>query len=106
MFRTTVEYISDEEFETIVSPFDDFLDEYVKENFLNEFVALYIAEGYKRSAIWKADLPTISRTATEMLAQFCEKDCDYNKIKDILEKEYCLKVINETPIEVEELRTE
>ena len=41
-----------------------------------------------------------------MLAQFCEKDCDYNKIKDILEKEYCLKVINETPIEVEELRTE
>ena len=73
---------------------------------LNEFVALYIAEGYKRSAIWKADLPTISWTATEMLAQFCEKDCDYNKIKDILEKEYCLKVINETPIEVEELRTE
>ena len=62
MFRTTVEDISDEEFET--------------------------------------------RTATEMLAQFCEKDCDYNKIKDILEKEYCLKVINETPIEVEELRTE
>ena len=31
MFRTTVEDISDEEFETIVSPFDDFLDEYVKE---------------------------------------------------------------------------
>lgn len=106
MFRkNSQEDITDEEFDNIVCPFDDEMRDYVKNNILNQYVAFYIAEGYRKSAIWECSMDAMVATAIEMLSQYTYKDCDYNKIKELLKVEYDLEVINEKPVQVKDLRT-
>lgn len=106
MFRkNSQEDITDEEFDNIVCPFDAEMRDYVKNSILNQYVAFYIAEGYRKSAIWECSIDAMVNTALEMLNQYDYKDCDYNKIKELLKAEYDLEVINETPVQVKDLRT-
>lgn len=106
MFRkNSQEDITDEEFDNIVCPFDDEMRDYVKNNILNQYVAFYIAEGYRKSAIWECSMDAMVATAIEMLCQYTYKDCYYNKIKELLKVEYDLEVINEKPVQVKDLRT-
>lgn len=106
MFRkNSQEDITDEEFDNIITPFDDTIREHILKNILNQYVAFYIAEGYRKSAIWECDMDAMVNTALEMLYQYDYKECDYNKIKELLKVEYDLEVINEKPVQVKDLRT-
>ena len=106
MFRKhKLGYVTDDEFDNIICPFDDCIREYVLNNVLNQYIAFYIAEGYRKSAVWENDMDIIVATAIEMLCQYNKKDCDYSKIKELLKTEYDLEVINEEPVQVKDLRT-
>lgn len=101
MIRTSLGDISDDEFEKIVVPFDNEINSYIDNEILSEFIAYYIATGYKMSAIWNSSLKTTCNTATECLC-----DCgnfDYGKIKKILKNKYKLEIINEDKLDIKEL---
>lgn len=94
--------ITDEEFNKIVKPFDDLIDEYIYGNFLYDFVAFYIAKGYQLNAMWESSLSAHVNSAIETLSCIdVDKKFDYKKLKKILEKEYSLIITNDTPLTIE-----
>ena len=95
--------ITDEEFNKIIKPFDKKVDEHISNNIINQFVAFYIATGYKYNAIWNGKFILTVEQATNELAQYTSDNCDVKKIKSILEKEYGLKVVNDSPTEIVEI---
>ncbi|MBQ8891308.1 MAG: hypothetical protein IJ068_00375 [Bacilli bacterium] len=101
-----VNEISDEEYNKIVIPFDKSVKKYVRENFLNEFIAYYISECYKQEVLWTQEYHMLVNSALEELGQFRYKDSNFKKIKNILEKKHHLKIVNNSPkelIEIEEI---
>ena len=103
MVRTDLNDITDEEFQTIIIPFDDIIYEHVRSNILNEFVAFFFATGFNKSAIWRESVRGIINSACEYLSGYNIKDCDYQKIKSILESKYKLKITNDDILEIEEI---
>lgn len=101
MVRTSLEDITDDEFEKIVVPFDNKINSYVDNEILSEFVACYIATGYRMSAIWNSSLKIICNSASECLCD-CE-NFDYEKIKKILKDKYNLEIVNEDKLDIKEL---
>lgn len=96
--------MSDDEFDSIVKPFDDKLTEYVENNILHQYVAYYIATAYKMDALWDNKFNLTVYSALDQLAQFTDKNCDMDKIKFILKNEYKLKVVSDDPTNIEEIR--
>ena len=103
MIRTDLEDISEEDFENVILPCSEEMHNYIKDNFLNESVAHHIAVYFKGNAMWKQNLNQQLNTAVEDLAQFTVKDLDIDKIKKILEEEYKLRIINDSPLDIEEI---
>lgn len=101
MVRTSLEDISDEEFDNIVSPFDDEINRYIDKNIVSKFVAYYIATGYNMSAIWNSSLKQHCKSAVDCLSDI--NNFNYNEIKEILEKEYKLKIVKDNSLEIEEI---
>ena len=97
-------HMSDDEFDSIVKPFDNKLNEYVENNILHQYVAYYIATAYKMDALWDNKFNLTVYSALDQLAQFTDKDCDMDKIKFILEKEYKLKVVSDDPTDIKEIK--
>ena len=52
MIRHDMDDISDEVFDDIVNPCNEYIINYIKENFLNEFIAFDIATCYNMNAMW------------------------------------------------------
>ena len=104
MFRNSMndEDITDDEFDKIVAPFDKLMTEYIDKNVVPEFVAYYLAKGYNLNALWKNSLKVHCNSSVECLADI--RHFDYNKIIEILETKYNLKVINTAPLEFEVIK--
>ena len=95
--------ITDDEFNSIVAPFDNKIYEHISKNILDEFIAYFISTGYEMNALWDGKLDLTIGGAIEMLAQMDNSKCDVNKIKSILEEKYKLKITSDIPLEIEEL---
>ena len=104
MIRTDLEDISEEEFEKVILPCVEEMHNYIVDNFLNETVAHHIATYFKGNAMLRQNLNQQLNSAVEDLAQFTAMDCDIEKIKEILEKEYKLKIKNDSPLDIEEVK--
>ena len=104
MIRHDLDDISDFEFDSVVLPCDEKLEKYVKDYILNDYVANYIAVYYKGNAMWDEPFETQVKTALEDLSHYKNTDCNYSKIKEILEKKFKLKVVCDSPIDIKELK--
>ena len=58
--------------------------------------------GYKMSAIWNSSLETHCNSSIGNLTDI--NNFDYDTIKEILEKKYGLKIINDEQLEIEEIK--
>ena len=84
MIRTDVN-ISEEDYAKISKPFSEELTRYVKDNFIDDYVAFYIAMGYKMDVLFAGSLSGIFNAALDSLCslQF-GSDEDIKKLKAIL----------------------
>jgi len=104
MIRNDMNDISDDDFENVVSPCNDMIMKFIKETILDEFVAFDLATYYKNNAMWDEPFELQIKSAIEDLAQLTVKDCNKENIKDILKNKYKLNVVNESPIDIEEIK--
>ena len=95
---------ADEVFDDIVNPCNEYIINYIKENFLNEFIAFDIATCYNMNAMWDEPFETQINSAIEDLSQLRVSDCDKSKVISILESKYKLRVKNESPIDIEDIK--
>lgn len=63
--------ISDEDFYKVSKPFVDEIKKYIGENIIYEYMAFYIATGYKKDALFKGTLGGVFNAALDDL---CELD--------------------------------
>ena len=96
--------LTDDEFESIIKPFDEKIYNYITNEIINEFVAYYISTAFDMDALWDGDFRLTAVAAVETLAQLDIDSCDLEKIKSILEDNYKLKVIQDKPTMIEDLR--
>ena len=101
MIRTSINTVSDEEFDKIVFPFDEAITKYI-DNIINDYIAYYLAIGYKMSAIWNSSLEAHCNSSIDNLSSIT--GFDYDRIKNILEKKYDLKIVNDEQLEIEEIK--
>lgn len=105
MFRKYIDELTDDEFEKLIIPFDKNIDEYIKEYILYDFIAFYIASGWERDVLSQTDLKTECNTATDVLANVSDtNEFDFEKLKRLLEVKFSLKVISESPLELEKIK--
>lgn len=104
MFRKSNGDITDEEFEKIIVPFDNNVTDYILKYILYDFVAFYIASGYERSVFSGTSLRTEFNTAVEVLGS-CDsiQYFDSKKIDDILQTKFSLRIVSESPLELEKI---
>ena len=86
------------------NPCNEYIINYIKENFLNEFIAFDIATCYNMNAMWDEPFETQINSAIEDLSQLRVSDCDKSKVISILESKYKLRVKNESPIDIEDIK--
>lgn len=95
--------VSDEDYEMRVKPCLKKINRYIKDNIVNEFVAMDIATFYQMDVLWAQPLDIIIRGALDDLAQVTNKFCDKTEIKRILEEKYNLRMIRENPIDIRKI---
>lgn len=97
--------ISDEDFYKVSKPFVDEIKKYIGENIIYEYMAFYIATGYKKDALFKGTLGGVFNAALDDL---CELDfgssADIKKLKSILQEKYDLLLTSDTNLEIEEIQ--
>lgn len=101
MIRTSIDSVSDEKFDRIVAPFDEAITNYI-DNIINDYIAYYLATGYKLSAIWNSSLEAHCNSSIDNLSSI--SNFDYDRIKNILERKYGLKIVNDEQLEIEEIK--
>lgn len=100
MIRKNLEVCSEKEFLEIVEPFNEEISKYI-ESILDDYIAFYIATGYKLSALWEANLKSYINDAIENLTAINFKNnIDNEKIKKILKEKYSLLVVNDKNLEI------
>lgn len=103
--KTTDGDISEEEFNTILKPFLDDYDNFVYSYILPEVIAYYIANLYRRDAMYEGTFKQFYNSARDLINLFGE---DYEKTKaevlKLLKIRYALEVINEEPLYFKEIR--
>lgn len=105
MFRKYIDELTDDEFEKLIIPFDKNIDEYIQEYILYDFIAFYIASGWERDVLSQTDLKTECNTATDVLANVSDiKEFNFEKLKRLLEVKFSLKIISESPLELEKIK--
>ena len=101
MIRDDINQVTNEEFDKLVETFDNAFTKHVKDNnILEEYVSYYIAERIKHNFLFREQMDDIVFSALNDLSQFYVADCDYDKIKQLLETKYKLKITNENPLEI------
>lgn len=96
--------ITDEELDKITNTFYKKINKYISDKLVNDYVAYYIATAYKGNALWDVKFELTVKAAIEELAQIADDVYDIDKIKLILENKHKLKVIDENPTEIEEVK--
>ncbi len=106
MFRTDFD-ITDEEFEKVSKPFTDAVDDYLQNNFILDYIAFYLATGFRKSALFKGTLSGVFNAAIDELGDLkFGSDEDIRKLKGILQDKYHLLLTSDTDLEIEEIPTQ
>ena len=96
--------ISEEEFETILSPFVDKCHGFIEKRLIPVYAAYYIAETYNTSSLEEDTYDIFINSA---LCSFNIEPTDFETIKSnttkLLENEYKIKVIGEDPLDFERI---
>ena len=101
MIRDDMNQVTNEEFDKLVETFDKAFTKHFKDNnILEEYVSYYIAERIKHNFLFREQMDDVVFSALNDLSQFYVADCDYDKIKQLLETKYKLKITNENPLEI------
>ena len=105
MFRVkTEDDITQEEFETILSPFVDKCHEFIEKKLIPVYASFYIAEAYNTSSLEEDTYDIFLNSA---LCLFNIEPSDFESIKydttKLLEVEYHLRVISEDPLDFERI---
>lgn len=97
--------ISDEDFEKISKPFIEDIHQYVRENFIFEYLAYYIATGYRKDALWAGKLSGLFNGAIDELCglQFGTNE-DIEGLRTILKDKYNLHLTSDIDLEIEEIQ--
>ena len=95
--------INDYDFNRIVESFDNEITNYLN-NRINDYVAYYIATGFNMDALWDSNFNLICNDAIETLSQIDSNSYDIDKVKMIIEDKYNLKVMQDKPIVIEEIK--
>ncbi len=99
---TDLKNMSDEEFESIIMPFDKMIKDYLID-FAKEYIAFYISNAYQYNALWDEKFSLTIVSALERLVELDIEDIDLNEIKKILEEKYDLKITCELPLKIEDI---
>mgnify|MGYP006976148256 FL=1 len=104
MIRTDYD-ISDEDFEKINKPFTKNIHQYVRDNFILEYMAYYIATGYRKDALWAGKLSGLFNGAIDDLCslQF-GLNGDIECLRQILKDKYNLLLTSDEYLEIEEIQ--
>lgn len=97
--------ISDEDFDKMNKPFEKAIDNYIKNNFIDEYMAYYIAYGYNMSALFEGSLSGVFNAAIDDLCSvhYGSKE-DIEKLKQLLKEKYNLILTSDTRLEIEEIK--
>ncbi len=97
--------ITEEEYKLYVEPFANKCYEHLENEVLPDYIAFYLATGFAMNALWQADFKIHIQSAAGM---FNMNDIDYDSLKakviKILYNKFRVKVINENPLDFEEVR--
>lgn len=105
MIRYDIEDILEDEFENVITPFNEHISDYIKTNIINEFIAYDLASAYRMNALWNCSYDIQINTACEDLAGSINRDMlDKKEITKLLEEKYKLKVISESPFDIKDLQ--
>lgn len=102
MIRDDINQVTNEKFDKFVETFDNSFAKHFKDNnILEKYVSYYIAEIIKHNFLFREQMDDIVVSTLNDLSQFYYvADCDYDKIKQLLETKYKLKTTNENPLEI------
>ena len=104
MFRTDFD-ISEDDFANVVNPHNKLISDHIYKEILFQFVAFYIASGYRMNALWEGSLIGHVNSAIESLSCVIFKDnFDSTELKKILSEKYNLTIINENPLTFKETK--
>lgn len=104
MIRTDYD-ISDEDFEEVNQPFIEDIHQYVRNNFIFEYLAYYIATGYRNDALQAGKLSGLFNGAIDELCglQF-GLNGDIERLREILKDKYNLLLTSDVDLEIEEIQ--
>ena len=94
--------LSDETFDTIMENFENKLDIYIK-NMLEDYISYYISIGFRMSSITKNKLDVLANTAVSFLNGDVMKLYDLQAVKEKLEYDYNLRIIDNNITDLESL---
>ncbi len=99
--KSGVNDISDDEFNLIISPHGDKVNQFVEEYIMPEVIAFYLATGYYGSCMYEESLHIHINSIIAEVFNGEEKDRPklIDNIKKVLRIKYGLIVINEDPLD-------
>ena len=98
--------ISEEDYDKISIPFGNALDEYLRDNFIYDWMAFYVAKGYQMGALFEGTLSGVFNAAIDSVCdnKFGSAE-DIERLKAILKDKYNLLLTSDTHLEIEEIPT-
>ena len=96
--------ISDEDFEKVNQPFIEDIHQYLRENFIFEYLAYYIDTGYRKDALWAGKFSGLFNGAIDELCglQF-GLNADIQRLRAIPKNKYNLLLTSDEDLEIEEI---
>ena len=99
MLREDLSNLSDEEFDAIVKKHNNDIKKYlVDSNFIYNYCAFYLASGLKNKALWKCSYSAMIDSIFETLIDYLDHNINVDKLNEILQSSYSLKLINTDPL--------
>ena len=97
--------ISDDDFDKVSKPFVKDIARYIRDNFIHEYMAYYLATGYRMDALWKGTLSGVFSGAIDDLCNVeFGSDEDLKKLKCTLRDKYNLLLTSDIDLEIEEIQ--
>ena len=96
--------VTDEEFNTIILPFDNNIHKYLQQETIPSFCAFYIAEGFRTSSLFENSYSVYLNEALDLFNDF-PKDLENIKASTtkLLKEIYKLKVVADNPLQLKEV---
>ena len=101
--KSGVNDISDDEFNLIISPHGDKVNQFIEEYIMPEVIAFYLANGYSRNCLSNCPLINHINSALDIFNVSCNGDELIPEIKLILRIKYNLKIIKINPLKFKKI---